>query len=392
MSAEARERLAPASYTLFLLLLAYGLTLFGVGPSLLAIARDYGAPLGRMGALYTGFFLGFSLSVLAAGYAAERWGKKPVVQAGLAILGLGALAFGLAPRLGSFGLAVVVMGMVGVGGAAVESVSSALLNDLNPRRSGLALNLSQGFFGIGAVIGPYFVGYLLGHGLSWRIHFYLAAAVMAVLFAVLLAQPVREPEAPRLTLGQLGGILRHPVFMLSAVAMVLYIGAEIGYTGWVSPFLERSLGAGPALASQGVGLFWVGMTIGRMGSGWAADRLGPERLVAVLSIAGAVFCVGTAVAGTALGGLLTALAAGLALSGIFASILTAMGNHFPDRVATVFALIIASVGIGGMTFPAVMGVLGEAAGLRLAMLVPAALLVLLCVTMVRLRGIERQAR
>ncbi len=388
MNDKPTPRLAPVTWTLFLTLAAYGLALFGVGPSLVALAADYRVPLGRTGTLFTAFFIGFTTGVLAAGYLAERWGKKRVLAFGLAVLAAGLLCFGLAPALGRFALALPAAWLFGVGGALMETSASALVTDVNPRRAGFALNVSQGFFGIGAIAGPYFVGYLLSHGLSWRLHFYLSSAVVAALCLALLPQQAKDLPSEPATWARLGAIIRRPAFLLSAGGMALYIGAEIGFSGWISPFLQRALHAGPALAAQGVAAYWLGMTAGRFVSGWAAERLGAARLVAVLATGAALACLATAFAGTPATGLALAALGGLGMSGIFASILTTASSHFPGATATVFAMVMVCVGVGGMSFPAAMGRLADTVGLRPAMLVPSLLLFTLAAANVALHRLR----
>ena len=388
LSAKPTPSLAPVTWTLFLTLAAYGLALFGVGPSLIALSRDYRVPLGRTGTLFTAFFIGFMMGVMAAGYLAERWGKKRVLAFGLGVLAAGLLLFGLAPGLGRFELALAAIWLFGCGGALMETSSSALVTDVNPERAAFALNLSQAFFGIGAIAGPGLVGYMLSHGISWRVHFYLSAAVVAAILVALLPQKAKDLPSEPATWARLGAIVRRPVFLLSAVSMALYIGAEIGYSGWISAFLERTLQARPDVASQGVAAYWLGMTAGRFISGWAAERLGSERLVVVLATIAGLACLATAYAGTPTMGLALAALGGVGMSGIFASILTTASSHFPGVTATVFAMVMVCVGVGGMSFPAAMGALADGYGLRLAMVVPALLLATLGTVMVALHRLR----
>jgi len=392
LSGSAKERLHPVTYTLWFLLAAYGLALCGVGPSLVAIARDYRVPVGRTGVLFTGLFVGFTGAVLAAGYLAERLGKKIVLLLGLLALAGGLLAFGLVPILGAFSLAVGAAFLIGIGGAMTESVSSALLADLNPTRAAYVLNISQGFFGVGAVLGPNFVGWLLSRGITWRVHFGLAAGLAAALFLVLWAQRVPAEERRPVDWAALRRLIARPTLLLGIVGMACYIGAEAGYSAWLSPFLQHELGASARLAAQAVGLYWLGMTIARFFSAWAAESLGPELLVVILALTTALTVVATSVATTVAAGLVLAAACGAAMSGIFASILTSGSDHHPGQTAPVFSLIMASIGVGGMSFPAGMGAIGDAVGLRWAMLLPAVLSLGLAAAMLRLRALRPAGR
>jgi fucose permease len=62
------------------------------------------------------------------------------------------------------------------------------------------------------------------------------------------------------------------------------------------------------------------------------------------------------------------------MSGIFALVLVDASRSFPERIGSVFGIIMAGVGVGSLVIPAAMGWISEAAGMRAAMLVPAVLM------------------
>jgi fucose permease len=354
---------------------AYGLTLFAVGPCLTSIARTFRVALGDTGLLFTAFFSGFIGGVLAAGYIAERVGKRKVTAAGLAILAAGLWLLGASP--GPFHLphlwwALGAMFVMGIGGAGIESTASAMVADVNPGREGFALNLMQAFFGFGAIAGPIVVAAVLARGWGWQTHFLIAGAVAAALFAALLAQKARETPPEPLPLRELGQLLRTPPLLVLCAAMMLYVGCEVGYTGWVSSLIEKGIGARVELAGQAVTAFWVTMTIGRLAVTWLVEVMTPRHLMLIIAIGGALSSGLTGLAptpGVAIG---AAAVVGLFFSGAFGLILTTASERFTRRRAAVFGLIMTSVGVGGMTLPALMGLLAQATSLRWAMLAPAA--------------------
>jgi fucose permease len=387
-----RRRLAPVSYTLFLALTAYGLALFALGPCLTSIAQTFAIGLGATGAFFTTFFVGFIAGVLAAGYAAERVGKRRVVMAGLAILGAGLGLLGVSP--GPFAVphlwwALAAMVVTGIGGATVESTASALAADVNPGREGLALNLMQAFFGFGAIAGPLVVGVVLRRGGAWQLHFLIAAGFSALILAALAAQPAPEKPAPPLPLRELGRLARQPALLALCGAMALYVGAEIGYTGWISALVQERLGATAARAATAVTAFWVMMTVGRLICTWLVAVTTPRRLLLTLAVGGGLASGATGLAPSPRWGIAAAGAVGFFYSGIFALVLTAASERFTRRRAAVFSLIMTSVGIGGMIVPAAMGVVAQAFALRWAMALPAAAMVGLALLFARTGGARR---
>jgi FHS family glucose/mannose:H+ symporter-like MFS transporter len=391
----SRPPLAPASYALFLALTAYGLALFGLGPCLTSIAATFRVELAATGGLYTAFFTGFIAGVLAAGYAAERLGKRRVVLAGLAILTGGMLLLAASPgpfAQPRFWWALASMVVMGVGGASVEATSSALVADANPRREAFALNLMQAFFGFGAIAGPLVVAAALARGWGWQTHFLVAAGFATAVLAALAVTQTREQPAAPLPLRDLGELLRRPALLALCGAMALYVGAEIGYTGWISALIQERLGAPAALAGMGVTAFWVMMTVGRLACTWLTEVLTRRSLMLVLAIGGAVASAATAVAPSPLWGIAAAGIVGFFYSGLFAVILTASSDRFSQRRVVVFSLIMTSVGIGGMTLPLAMGLLGDVLTLRWAMALPAAAMGALAVLFARIEAKPAQPR
>ena len=386
---QSRPPLAPISWTLFLALAAYGLTLFAVGPCLTSIAATFEISLGETGLLFTAFFIGFIPGVLAAGYAAERLGKRRVIVTGLAIL---AIALGL---LGSspgpfprphFWWALISMLVMGIGGATIEATASAMVADANPGREGFAINLMQAFFGFGAVATPIAVAAILAQGWGWQTHFRIAGAIAAALFLALLAQRAQERPPEPLSLRELRQLLRNRMLLALCGAMALYVGAEIGYTGWVSSLIEKDIGARVEVAAQAVTAFWVTMTVGRLVVSWLVEVISPRRLMVALAAGGALASGLTGLARVPGWGIAAAGAVGLFYSGAFGLILTAASDQFSQRRAVVFSMVMTSVGVGGMTLPAVMGLVAQVTSLRWAMLAPATAMALVALLFARSRG------
>jgi len=381
-----RPALAPVSWTLFLALAAYGLALFAVGPCLTCITATFRIPLGEAGLLFTTFFSGFIGGVIAAGYAAERLGKRRVVAAGLAILTAGLWLLGSSPgpfARPQFGWALFSMLVVGIGGATIEATASAMVADANPGREAFAINLMQAFFGFGAVAAPIALAAVLAARWGWQMHFRITGAVSAALFVVLLTQRARERRPEPLSLRELAQLLADRTLLALCAAMALYVGAEIGYTGWVSPLVQKSIGASVQVAAQAVTAFWVTMTVGRLIVSWLVEVISPRRLMVALAVGGALTSGLTGLARAPGWGIAAAGVVGFFYSGAFGLILTAASDRFTRRRAAAFGLVMTCVGIGGMTLPALMGLVAQATNLRWAMLGPAAAMVLVALLFAR---------
>ena len=242
-------RLSPLTYTLGFVLLCYGLVMFTPGPCLTAIAETFGVPLGQTGLLFSFLSLGLLPSVMLSGFLSERIGKRPVILVGVLLLGLGSALFAASPALGAqphFALALAAMVFVGIGAGGVESVGNALIADDNQPSPAFALNFTHAFFAVGAVVGPVAAGLLLRSGLPWQLLFYGGAVLLGIVLPVLAAQRPRVLHGDPMSMGAAMGLLRSSLLWLLLIVLALYVGAEVGLSAWVSPLMEKVLGAAGA--------------------------------------------------------------------------------------------------------------------------------------------------
>jgi fucose permease len=369
-------RLSPLTYRLALTLLCYGLVVFSFGPCLTAIADTYQIPLGRTGLLFSLYSAGLIPAVLLAGFLAETIGKRRIIAGSILVLGLSSALFAAAPAVGQqpiFGLALAVMVLMGIGAGGIESIGNALIADENQPSPAFAMNFVHAFFAVGAVVGPLGVGLLLRAGLPWQVVFYAGAGLLVLLLMAMIGQPRvrdRSGESPLAAVG----LFRSSLLWLLLIVLSFYVGAEVGFSAWVSPLMEKVLGADRGTAALAVSVFWAFMIVGRITVSFLSTRLRPAPLLLAVGIGSALASYGVA-RSPGVGLCLTMSAVnGLFMAGVFGLVATDAARYFPEKSGAVFGILTAGVGLGAMLVPAAMGLLASAADLRMAMLVPAVLM------------------
>ncbi len=179
------------------------------------------------------FNLLFAGTVLVTGSLSDRFGRKGMLLAGLAVFGLASLAGGL---MDSPGQLIAARAVMGVGAAMVfPSTLSLLTNVFTERRErARAIGLWGAITGAAIAMGPIVGGWLLQIS-DWRSIFFVMAPVAAIAggLAARNVPTSRDPRAPR-TDG--GG------FALSTamVALIVYTIIEAPEHGWGS---TRTLGS-----------------------------------------------------------------------------------------------------------------------------------------------------
>ncbi len=168
-----------------------------VNVALPSLARELDASNSQLQWVVDAFNLLFAGSVLAAGSLSDRFGRKGMLLAGLAVFGAASLVGGLTSSAGELIAARAVMG---VGAAMVFPATLSLIaNVFTERRDrARAIGLWGAITGVAIALGPIVGGWLL-EAFEWRAIF-VAMTPVAAAAGVLVAAYVptsRDPRAPR---------------------------------------------------------------------------------------------------------------------------------------------------------------------------------------------------
>lgn len=340
-------------------------TLFGLPEMRARLAID----LAQQGQLFSVMFVGLLLATIVAGPTQDRFGGKVVVVGAAAAVTAGLGLFGLAR---GFEGAAAAAGLLGVGAGWLNLGANTLVADLYPESRGRMLNLTNVFFGVGALFAPLLVS--VAYGIV-SIGGILAACAVVAAAAAVSAAPLAFPpprEKASFSLGEFGRTARHPGVLLLGALMFFEMGNEAALSGWTSTY-AGAMGWSPRAATVILLGYWAMAIVGRTASAGLQARVGNERLVlgaAVVSAAGcAVLLLGArSLPVLAVGAWVTALG----LSPIVPTTLAIAADRHHRFGGTIFSLLFTLGTFGSLSFPLALGQLSEAAGLRPGMAVPLA--------------------
>src|SRR5947209_16694524 len=129
--------------------------LVGVGaivPIRTIYARNHGATAAEIGLLGAGFLLGQFLFQYPGGWASDKWGRKPLLVAGVAIAGLISFLFLLNDAPWYF---IALRFIEGAAGGAIAPAANAYVMDSVPARErGAAFGWLGSAFSAGFMMGP----------------------------------------------------------------------------------------------------------------------------------------------------------------------------------------------------------------------------------------------
>ena len=255
----------------------------------------------------------------------------------------------------------------GVGGI-IESLTCTMVVEINKEREGFYFNFTQVFFGLGALLGPISAGYLDGLGYNWRILF-IVTSIMGIISTLLLimfkADGIAKQE--ELHVKELGKVFKFKDFNFMILAMIFYVGAEVGVWGWISTLLKQQFNTTPFKSSLSVGVFWSFMIIGRIITAKLTDKMSLKNVILILSTGGTIFTFILAFMSSETSIWILLSLIGITYSGIWPTILAYGGKTAGKYSSSAYFIVVAAGGIGGMIFPYILGIIGKAASLSITL-------------------------
>ena len=349
---------------------------FGAGiviPSvcLQTIGTEFHLSFTQRGFLITARIACLMLALLAAGYLAERHGKRPFLIVGLLLI---AASQALAARAFGYGALVGAQLLSGAGKGTMEALVNPLVARLNPERSARMLNFTNGLFSVGLVFSALTTGEILQRTGSWRVPYlvWIPPLLLCVALFATRRYPAEHTAHKRRESARL--FLRSPLFWILFATMVLSGGCEAGLVSWGPNFVQHELHASARGGAWTLTLYGILMAVGRFTSSAVVVRLTAVRLM-LLSAAGCLLVT----AGLSFAGSLWLAWTLFALGGLFIAcfwptILSVASDHLASGSTALFALLSTAGVIGSMTVPWAIGALGDVVGLRAAMgLLPVAM-------------------
>lgn len=249
-------------------------------------------------------FLAYFFMGIPAGKMLGRVGYKKTALIGI---GIGLLGVFVQFCSGFFVDAKTTGFVIYLLGAFISGFCVCMLNTVvNPMLNliggggnrGNQLNMIGGTLNsLAGMLTPLFVGALIGEVtkrtsiVNVNPVLYIAMGVFAAAFVILYFVPISDPQ-----MGKTGSnvVFEHSAwnfrhFVLGAIAILVYVGVEVGIPGTLIYYLSDTTAKGgglsaataTAIAGSVSGTYWFLMLVGRFGTGFIADKVSSRTLMII---------------------------------------------------------------------------------------------------------------
>jgi EmrB/QacA subfamily drug resistance transporter len=201
--------------------------------------RDLGASIEALEWTVNAYNLSFAVLLLTGAALGDRFGRRRMFAAGLALFVWASAACAMA---GNIGALIAARAVQGAGAALVMPLAMALLSAVFPREErGKALGIFSAVTGLALIAGPV-AGGAIADGLAWRWIFWINLPVGAITVP-LIVRRIRESVGSGTSLDVVG------LVMVTAAAMGVVWGLMRGNSvGWMSLEVVSAIVAGILVA------------------------------------------------------------------------------------------------------------------------------------------------
>jgi fucose permease len=269
----------------YMMFMMFAMTTDSVGVIIPEVIRTFHLRMTAAGAFHYASMSAIALAAISLGFLADKLGRKRTIIMGLILFALNSYLFAIANSYVVFVLLLIVSGAsIGI----FKTGALALIGDISSStvEHTSTMNTVEGFFGVGAIIGPAIVARLLLSGVSWKWLYVIAGTICILLIAI--ASLVRYPRTMKaseeaIDLRRTMHMLRNPYALAFSMACFLYVAVECAVYVWLPTYLHDNKPSSAFMAAYVVSIFFVLRAGGRFLGAWVTKRWSWTTILMVFS-------------------------------------------------------------------------------------------------------------
>ncbi len=241
-----------------------------------------GVPVGNAGMVSMTIAAGTVVSSLMSERVIRRFGTGKVSAVSVLMTAIGLFGFSFSRQFWMLFIWAIPYGL-GAG-----SIDAALNNYVALHYKARHMSWLHCFWGLGASIGPYIMGFCLHRGMGWPSGYQIIGVLQVVLTAFLffslpLWKKTGEAEEQEVSTPTRSKSLPEIISILGAkqlfIAFFSYSAVETVTGLWAGSYMVQYRGVSESNAASWTALFYFGVMLGRGASGFITGRFGDRKMI-----------------------------------------------------------------------------------------------------------------
>ena len=284
-AAVKRRDMAAIKGLTYVMFAMFAMTTDSVGLIIPEVIRTFGLSLTAAGAFQYATMGGIAMAGLFLGQLADRFGRRPILVAGLTLFAAASFAF-IAGN--SFLFFTVLMGLSGIAIGVFKTAALALVGDISTSTAQhtAIMNMAEGFFGLGSIVGPAILARLLGAGVSWQWLYVIAGGICLLLILTALQLKYPQSAQPAVVSAGMGGTsaaMKDRFVLAFSAGVFLYVAIEAAIYVWMPTLFAAWNVPATRVAAYSLSIFFLLRAAGRFLGAWMLTRFRWQAVLALFS-------------------------------------------------------------------------------------------------------------
>lgn len=345
----------------YLMFMMFAMTTDAVGEIIKEVMKQFNLSMTAAGLLHYGPMMAIAIGGIALGFLSDKIGRKKTIILGLSLFAINSFLFVIGNDFYFFLSLLMISGLaIGI----FKTGALALIGDitLSTREHTSTMNMVEGFFGVGAIIGTFLISFLLNQGINWKFLYIIAAIISIILIA--LALMVKYPTSKKAdgqsaSLRNTLSMMKNPYAIGFSMAAFLYVAIESAIYVWMPTLLAGYDGNLILLATYSLPVFFILRAGGRFIGAYILSRFNWAAAMVLFSAAIFICFLGSILLGMEVSVVLLPLS-GLFMSVIYPTINSKGISCFPkSQHGSVAGVILFFTAAGAALGPLLMGAVSD---------------------------------
>jgi len=348
----------------YLMFMMFAMTTDAVGVIIPEVMKQFNLSMTAAGLMHYAPMIAIALAGVFLGFLADKLGRKPTIVIGLAIFAVNSYLYIIG---NSFAFIITLMAVGGLSIGVFKTGALALIGDISKstKEHTSTMNTVEGFFAVGAIIGPFIVTYFLSQGVDWKWLYVVAGTlcIILIIMALMVEYPktIKTTDRPVTLKGALL-MMKDPYAMGFSLGAFLYVSVECAIYVWMPTLISGYNGSAVFIATYALSIFFILRAVGRFVGAWLMSRFNWSMVLCIFSFLILLCFLGSVIGGIGLAVILLPLS-GLFMSVIYPTINSKGISCFPKaQHGSVAGVILFFTAAGAALGPLAMGAVSDAFG------------------------------